>query len=188
MALRRRAEQLGMTQEVHVPKKIFRIRSLVVILVLIATGWLFYLGLSLTELGGDLGLKPPLWLRESRYLEVVSDIEAGRLVPLKSNTGPFSQVDYADHVVGLPLSHRGLTPFDIVFAEQRKDGRWFVIFPTWHGFHHDMKGYLYCSGPLTSQDFQLNTGWGVEIVLVCWQPLIVTHIRGPWYSIDGVPD
>jgi hypothetical protein len=181
-----------MTAEIQVTKQQYTVRRLVVILLLlvalIAAGWLFYLGLSLTVIGGAIGLTPPLWLRESRYMDVLSEISDGRLVAGKPTAGPFTQVDYADFIVELPPSHENLTPFGIVFAEERSDGRWFVIFPTWHGFHHDMKGYLYCSEPLTSQDFELNTGWGVEVFVVCGQPLIVTHVRGPWYRIDGVPD
>jgi hypothetical protein len=169
-------------------KKRFTRRRLIVILILsvavIAAGWLFYLGLSLTVVGGELGLKPPLWLKESRYMEVVRDIEAGSLAPAKPATGVFSLVDYAEFVVALPPSHQSLTPHGIVFAEKRSDGRLFVVFPTWHGFHHDMMGYLYCSQPLSAEDYQLNTGWGVEAVLVCGQALKVTHLRGPWYSID----
>src|SRR5262245_5447224 len=123
-------------------------------------GWLAYLGLSLTFLGGAFGLKPPLWLKESRYMEVVSDIGTGKLAPAKPTAGVFSLVDYAEFVVVLPPSHQSLTPHSIVFAEERSDGRWFVLFPTWHGFHHDIKGYLYCSEPLTAPDYELNTGAG----------------------------
>jgi hypothetical protein len=145
-------------------------------------GWLFYLGLSITSLGGFLGLKPPLWLRESRYMEVIGDIGEGGFV--RPTTGVFTVVDYADFAVQLPPSHQGLTPHGIVFAEERSDGRWFVIFPTWHGFHHDLKGYLYCSEPLTADDYELNTGWGIDAVLVCGQSLQVSHVKGPWYSIE----
>jgi hypothetical protein len=182
----------AMSADIQIRNKKFTRRRIIVILLLsvalIAAGWLFYLGLSLTELGGEIGLTPPLWLRESRYMEVMSEIADGRLAVGKPTAGPFTQVDYADFVVALPPCHENLTPHGIVLAEERSDGRWFVIFPTWHGFHHDMKGYLYCSEPLTSQDFELNTGWGVEVFVVCGQPLIVNRVRGPWYRIDGVPD
>jgi hypothetical protein len=138
--------------------------------------------LSTTVLGGWMGMKPPLWLREARYQEVISDIGQGRLV--SPTTGVFTVVDYANFAVQLPPSHHGLTPQGIVFAEERSDGRWFVIFPTWHGFHHDIMGYLYCSEPLTPNDFELNSGSGMQGVYVCGQALKVSHLRGPWYSID----
>jgi hypothetical protein len=145
-------------------------------------GWLFYLGLSITALGGFMGLKPPLWLRESRYLEVISDIGTGRLA--RPTAGVFTVVDYANFAVQLPPSHQRLAPLGIVFAEERSDGRWFVIFPTWHGFHHDIMGYLYSSEPLTADDYHTNSGSGMEAVLICGQALKITHIKGPWYSID----
>jgi hypothetical protein len=175
-----------MAADIQFKKNRFTRRRLIVTLILsvavIAAGWLFYLGLSLTFLGGAFGLKPPLWLKESRYMEVVTDIGAGKLA--RPTTGVFSLVDYAEFVVALPPSHQSLTPHGIVFAEERSDGSWFVLFPTWHGFHHDIKGYLYCSEPLTALDYERNTGAGVEAVLVCGQSLKVSHIRGPWYSID----
>lgn len=175
-----------MTEAISIKRTIRRRRAILVTLavLLIPGGWLAYLSLALTDFGGFVGLKPPLWLKESRYNEIVRDIEAGRLAPAQPTTGAFGLVDYAEFVVALPPSHQNLTPLGIAFAEKRSDGRLFVVFPTWHGFHHDMKGYLYCSEPLTSEDYRLNTGWGVEAVLVCGQALKVTHIRGPWYSID----
>jgi hypothetical protein len=175
-----------MAADIQVKKRFTRRRLIVTLIVyvaVIAAGWLFYLGLSLTGVGGLLGLKPPLWFKESRYIEVMNDIATGQLVA-KPKTGPFALMYYADYVVQLPPSHQNLTPAGIVFAEERIDGRWFVIFPTWHGFHHDIKGYLYCSEPLTPDDFHLDSGSGYEAVIVCGQVLQVTHIKGSWYSVD----
>jgi hypothetical protein len=175
-----------MDTDIQVKKSRLTRRRIIVLatlcVALIALGWLFYLALSSTAVGGMLGLKPPLWLFESRYIEVMNDITTGTAT--KSKAGPFSLVDYADFVVQLPPAHQKLTPLGIVFAEERSDGRWFVIFPTSHGFHHDLMGYLYCSEPLTPEDFEINSGSGFEAVMVCGQALQVTHITGPWYSVD----
>ena len=124
-------------------KKRFTRRRLIVILILsvavIAAGWLFYLGLSLTFLGGAFGLKPPLWLKESRYNEVVRDIEAGKLVPSKANAGPFSLTDYAEFAVALPPSQRNLAPLGIAFAEKRSDGRLFAAVSRFYSLNGDKK-------------------------------------------------
>jgi len=181
------ATESDLTEQIPEPRKRPTARRRILLIVIacatLIAGWFFYLGLTITDFGGLIGLKPPLWLRESRYIEVVRDIEEKRLVPGNPTGGVFSQAS-ASFVVQLPSSKQSLTPHGIVFAEERSDGRWFVLFPTWYGFHHDVRGYLYCSEPLTPEDFQLNTGWGIEAVLICGQALKVSHVRGPWYSVD----
>jgi hypothetical protein len=128
---------------------------------------------SSSEEGGLWGISPPLILRQQGYMEIIRDIEVGRL--------PISK-----HVVSLPRGSASVAKK--VYAERRADGRLFVLFVTFVGRGDaDVTGYLYCSRPLGSADFH-STVWGSggihkEIDALGISDLEPVHIRGPWYHV-----
>jgi hypothetical protein len=136
---------------------------------LLLIGALSYL---VTLAGGLTGLLPPLRLKRAGYMRVLEALQQGELAASRP-------------AVRLPPSYRGIAADDTVFYERRADGRLLVLFPTWRGRGDDLQGYLYCSSPLTSQDFYaLDWGAGevAQHVDVCGHSLLsVKKVSPGWY-------
>ena len=87
----------------------------------------------------------------------------------------------------LPARFAGLTPQDVVFVDIRRDGRTFVLFPTFLGKGSDVDGWLYCSETLTPSDYTcVNWGEGgvrQHLAVAGLDFLTVLSQRGHWYFV-----
>jgi hypothetical protein len=91
------------------------------------------------------GCNPP----NKKFAPVVHAIQSGALAMP------------ANGVITLSHQFAGLTARNEVFAEKKADGRLLILFPTKYGGGQDVKGYLYCSGPLQPADhYTIDHGSG----------------------------
>ncbi len=149
--------------------KIVRVAIVLSLLALLTTG-----GYFVYSFRDVLGILPPLRLKKTGYLRVIQAIQNGQLGSKSS-------------IIALPSSYKEIAPRDQVLYERRKDGRLWVLFPTWYGRGADLQGYLYSSGPLKAQDFY-TIDWGSDGVAqhvdACGADMLdVKKIDANWYSV-----
>lgn len=150
-------------------RKLFLLLLLFIIIVIIGYFWI-----ASSDVGGLLGLLPPLISKRSSYMGIIHDIENGKLKAENS-------------VIYLPHSYHGVAPRNEVYYQLYPDGRMFVLFPTWYGRGQDINGYLYCSGTLNKEDYFISD-WGSggisqEIHLCGISYLEPKYVKEHWYKI-----